>query len=106
MTDEDSDAKVRASELARELSTNMQLEVSEADLAVIAEAFEQDLMTPCQRKDDEDRLEKVETQTQLLAEAVIAITRIEETLAPAVQAVKDEMRAPRAIDWKPDSPKQ
>jgi hypothetical protein len=39
----------------------------------------------------EDRLVHVEKQTRGLAEAVIAITEIADTLAPAVKAVKDEM---------------
>jgi hypothetical protein len=43
----------------------------------------------------EERLEKVETQTRVLSEAVIAInetiSETPDTLAPAVQAVKDEM---------------
>jgi hypothetical protein len=34
---------------------------------------------------------KIETQTRGLAEAVIAITDTPDTLAPAVQVVKDEM---------------
>ena len=103
MTDENAgDAKARSSELARAISADMQLEVAEADIAAIADAFKQDLMTGCHKaKDDEERLLRVETQTQVLAEAVIAVTRIEETLAPAVRAVKDEMQAPRATDRKP-----
>jgi hypothetical protein len=39
----------------------------------------------------EERLVKVETQTRVLSEAVVAITETADTLAPAVQAVKDEM---------------
>ena len=39
----------------------------------------------------ENRLLKLEAQTHGLAEAVIAITEPSATLAPAVQAVKDEM---------------
>jgi hypothetical protein len=39
----------------------------------------------------EERLEKVETQTRVLAEAVIAITTASDIVAPAVQAVKEEM---------------
>ncbi len=39
----------------------------------------------------ERRLQKVEGQTHGLAEAVIAIAEPSAILAPAVQAVKDEM---------------
>jgi hypothetical protein len=39
----------------------------------------------------EERLVKIETQTRVLAQAVVAITGTADTLAPAVQAVKDEM---------------
>jgi hypothetical protein len=39
----------------------------------------------------EERLVKIESQTRVLAEAVIAITESSNTVGPAVQAVKDEM---------------
>ena len=40
---------------------------------------------------EEERLVKIETQTRVLAEAVIAITAAADGVGPAVQAVKDEM---------------
>jgi len=40
---------------------------------------------------DEERLTKIETQTRVLSEAVVAITDTPPSVAPAVQAVKDEM---------------
>ena len=51
-------------------------------------AFANDLGTASA---SEERLTKIETQTRVLAEAVIAITETPAGLAPAVQAVKDEM---------------
>jgi len=102
MTDDDSgDAKASASDLARTLSADMHLEVSEASLDAVAQAFEQDVVARSHKaKDDEERLTRVELQTQVLSEAVIAITKIEKTLAPAVRAVKHEMHVPGATDQK------
>ena len=40
---------------------------------------------------DEERLTKVETQTRVLAEAVVAMTDTVVAVGIAVQAVKDEM---------------
>jgi hypothetical protein len=40
---------------------------------------------------DEERLAKVEAQTQVLAEAVIAIALVSEDIAPTIKAVKAEM---------------
>jgi hypothetical protein len=40
---------------------------------------------------DEERLAKVEAQTQVLAEAVIAIAKVSDGIAPTIKAVKAEM---------------
>ena len=54
---------------------------------------EQDLIASAERETDANqRLAKVETLTQLLAEAVIAMARTEQgPTAPSVQAVKDAL---------------
>jgi hypothetical protein len=41
---------------------------------------------------DDDRVTQLEKQTHVLAEAIIALNETTDSLAPAVQAVKDEMK--------------
>ena len=66
--------------------------VSIVDRNTLVEALTEDLRAASDRATvDEERLVKIETQTRVLAEAVIAITDTAEAVRPAVQAVKDEM---------------
>ena len=82
-------------ELARplsELSDEEFIRLSKAQVVTLVDAIKQDLETLAHKENgDEDRIAKLETQMQVLAEAVIAITKTEETLAPAISAVKAEM---------------
>jgi hypothetical protein len=57
---------------------------------VLVEAVAEDLRAGLVRT-DEARLIKLEAQARVLAEAVIAIALAQDAIAPAVQAVKDEM---------------
>lgn len=67
--------------------------LSLADNASLIQAVGEDMHERADKsKLDEDRLAKVEAQTQALAEAVIAITDPGDAIAPAVQAVKNEMK--------------
>jgi hypothetical protein len=66
--------------------------ISPADVGNLVNALTDDFRAESQRAtDDEERLAKIETQTRVLAEAVIAITAVDVAVAPAIQAVKDEM---------------
>jgi hypothetical protein len=84
------DARAKAEELvaASPLSRLVSAEKRETVVAAVTEDLR---ATPDQAAIDEERLVKIETQTRVLAEAVIAITDTSDALAPAVQAVKDEM---------------
>ena len=73
-------------------SVEQSLDLSTVDRLAIAAAITDDLRAASGHAvGDEQRLAKVEAQTHALAEAVIAITNTVEAIAPAVQAVKDEM---------------
>src|SRR5688572_27136412 len=72
---------IARAELLDALAVDLALAAAAGDRAAHAE----------QRAVAEDRLEKVEAQTRVLAEAVIAITTTVDAVAPAVQAVKEEM---------------
>ncbi len=86
------DLRTRASELVRKVSEHEDRQLSTAEIGVLVDAVEQDLGTVAdQAALDEERLARVETQTRVLAEAVLAITETAVSLAPAVQAVRDEM---------------
>ena len=86
------DLRTRASELVRKVSEHENRQLSTAEIGVLVDAVEQDLGTVAdQAALDEERLARVETQTRVLAEAVLAITETAVSLAPAVQAVRDEM---------------
>ena len=90
MSDVPSDARAGAEDLVREAST--QNSVAPAEMESLVDALEKDLETESETaRIDEERFLKLEAQTQVLAEAVIAITDTPVTLAPAVRAVKAEM---------------
>jgi hypothetical protein len=86
------DANARALDLVRNVIDETGVQVSKIEMGDLVDAVEQDLRT---MSDDarlaEARLVKVETQTRVLSEAVVAISETSETLGPAVRAVKDEM---------------
>jgi cell division septum initiation protein DivIVA len=97
------DADTKAARLLTKLSDDEFIRLSKAQVVTLVDAIKQDLDTLAHKEtDDEDRLTKLETQTQVLAEAVIAITKTEETLAPAISAVKAEMHGPHSTERKPD----
>jgi hypothetical protein len=88
------DARAQAEELMARLidpldESHVALGFSANDRAEVTDAMEHDLATA--GNTTEQRLQKVEAQTHGLAEAVIAIAEPSLSLAPAVQAVKDEM---------------
>jgi hypothetical protein len=100
------DSQTQAAELVRVASDEEFIELSKAQAEILVDAVERDMITLADKvNDDEDRLAKLETQTRVLSEAVIAITRIDERLAPAIRAVQDEMHGRRrAMGAKLDSP--
>ena len=63
---------------------------SEVDRHTLVMALVEDLDATAQLG-AEERLAKVEAQTQVLAEAVIAISQVSVGIAPAIVAVKAEM---------------
>ena len=65
---------------------------SELDRETMVAAVAEDLATlSATAGRDEERLAKVEAQTQVLAEAVIAIAEVSVSIAPSIKAVKAEM---------------
>lgn len=99
------DADTKAARLLTKLSDDEFIRLSKDQVGTLVDAIKEDLDTLAHKETaDEDRLAKLETQTQVLAEAVIAITKTEETLAPAISAVKAEMHGPRSTERKPDTP--
>ena len=85
------DINARASELVQKVSRE-QCPVSNADTALLVSAVAEDLGAQAQKATlDEERLTKVETQTRVLADAVVAMTDTVIAVGIAVQAVKDEM---------------
>ena len=64
-------------------------QLSPADVATLVAVTVRDIVQVCH--EDEARLAKVETQTRVLAEAVLIMTEPAEAVGPAVQAVKAEM---------------
>ena len=65
---------------------------SELDCETLVAAVAADLATVSATVGREDeRLAKVEAQTRVLAEAVVAIARVSDGIAPAIKAVKAEM---------------
>ena len=98
------DAETKAARLLTKLSDDEFIRLSKAQVGALVDAIKQDLATLAHIEiNDEDRLSKLETQTQLLAEALIAITKTEETLALAISAVKAEMHGPHSIERKSDT---
>ena len=101
---DDATLETKAVGLLDEISEDEFIRLSKAQVGTLVDAIKQDLGTLANKgRDDEGRLSKLETQTQVLAEAVIAITKTEETLAPAITAVKAEMNAPPSTAPKPDA---
>ena len=81
----------RASELVQKVSQE-QPPISNADTAMLVSAVAEDLSTQAEKATlDEERLAKLETQTRVLADAVVAMTDTVIAVGIAVQAVKDEM---------------
>jgi hypothetical protein len=97
-----------AVEIVREVTEATDVAVDgTTDIKAVAVALERDLKTQAERPaDDHDRLAAVETQTQALAQAVIAITSPDKGIAPAVEAVKASMkrRAARRNETKRPRP--
>ncbi len=83
--------KARASELVRRISEQGGNQVTDAQRGTLTDAVAHDLSTVSNTAAAEERLVKIETQTRVLAEAVIAIAETADMLALAVKAVKDEM---------------
>src|SRR3977135_3847412 len=86
------DADIEAARLLPELSDDEFIRLSKAQVVTLVAAIKQDLETLAHKENgDGDRIATLETQMQVLAEAVIAIAKTEQTLAPAISAVKAEM---------------
>ena len=86
------DARGKASELVRQATERNVGQVTSAEIVSIVDALEHDIVAAADSaRIDEARISKIETQTQALAEAVIAMAETAATLAPAVRAVKAEM---------------
>ena len=101
---DDATLETKAVGLLAEISEDEFIRLSKAQVETLVDAIKKDLSTLAHKEvDDEDRLAKLETQTQVLAEAVIAITKTEESLAPAISAVKAEMNAPPSTELRPDA---
>ncbi len=65
---------------------------SNPQLSIIVAAIKEDLASAdVDELNTEERMAKVEAQTQVLAEAVIAIAEVPVGIAPRVEAVKAEM---------------
>jgi hypothetical protein len=95
--------ETKTARVLTQLSDAEFIRLSKAQVGTLVDAIKQDLDTLAHKEiDDEERLAKLEVQTQVLAEAVIAITKTEETLAPAISAVKAEMHGPRSTERKPE----
>jgi len=105
MTDDPREAATTAARPLPELSDAEFIRLSKAQVGALVDAIKQDLESLAHEEiGDEDRLTKLETQTQVLAEAVIAITKTDETLAPAISAVKAEMHGPQhSTERRPDT---
>jgi hypothetical protein len=75
--------------------------LSESQIKTLVDAVGQDLIEGADRPNlDERRLATVETQTQLLAQAVLVVTETVQTVAAAVDALHDEVHA---LDSRSDS---
>jgi hypothetical protein len=88
--DPSSEAKAQAVAHVRKVNDAASTPLSNADMAPIIRAYALDLEDTADKSArDEARLAKVERQTRVLAEAVVADTA--DSLALAVKAVKDAM---------------
>ena len=86
------DSRDQASEAVRLASDHVDSPLSVAQLETMTQALEKDLDAMSDKvRVDEERLAKVEAQTRVLAQAVIAVTDPADAIASAVRAVKDEM---------------
>jgi hypothetical protein len=82
----------RATEMVREAVQHGGGMPSEADRRTMVTAIAEDLDATAETDlSTEARLTKVEAQTQVLAEAVIAISEVPVGIAPTIEAVKAEM---------------
>jgi hypothetical protein len=82
----------RAVEMVRAAARESGSVASEVDCETLAAAVAADLaVVAATAGTDEERLAKVEAQTQVLAEAVIAIAQVSDSIAPTIKAVKAEM---------------
>jgi hypothetical protein len=87
--------KARAAEIVRDLreaASDQRLQQSKEELETVVGSLEQELrVVSADAEAAGERITKIEAQTRVLAEAVIAITDTAIAVAPAIQAVKDEM---------------
>jgi hypothetical protein len=82
----------RATAMVREADRQGGNVSSELDRETLVAAVAEDLATVSATAGrDEERLAKLEAQTQVLAEAVIAIAEVSDGIAPTIKAVKAEM---------------
>jgi hypothetical protein len=82
----------RATAMVREADRQGGNVSSELDRETLVAAVAEDLATVSATAGrDEERLAKVEAQTQVLSEAVIAIAEVSVGIAPTIKAVKAEM---------------
>jgi hypothetical protein len=92
------DAALDVARLLPELSDDEFIRLSKEQVVTLVDAIKQDLDTLAHKEiGDEDRIAKLEAQTHLLAEAVIAIAKTAGTRAPAISAVEAGMQRP-ALD--------
>lgn len=91
MSGDQSDHRDRAAALVQRVTAG-QPPLSNADADALISAVAEDMGTQSEKETlAEERLTKLETQTRVLSDAVIAITDPAEAVAPAIQAVKNEM---------------
>ena len=87
MADDTWALETQAAGLMREASEEQSIELSKTRATMLVDAIKHCLDRLADEKmEEEDRIGQLETQTQVLAEAVIAITKIQETLTPAISA--------------------
>jgi len=92
MTEIAGDAISKDRALLKELSEDEFIRLSKAQVGTLVDAIKHDLETLAHKgMSDNDRLAKVEMQTRVLAQAVVAIAETPEALPAAVRAVKAEM---------------
>ena len=96
----------KATALVKAAADEAFIELSKKQAGILVEAVERDMATLTDKVlDDEGRLARLEAQTRALSDAVVAMTKIDEAVAPAVRAVQTEMHTRRrATDAHPDLP--